>query len=280
MGKTPAEQEEIYRAGLLHDIGKIRIPGEIINKVGRLTDEEYDIIKIHPVSGYYILKGIPGNRHIAAAAKYHHERYDGKGYPNGLVGENIPEMARILGVADAYDAMASNRSYRAALPQDVVRAEIKKGIGTQFDPVIAEIMLQMIDEDKEYTMQQLDTIRKRILVIDDEAAIHNLILNIVDGEPMYHITSVYTADIALDILNHQTFSLILLDMSMPNTDSLELLRQIRKKYQTPVVLMTEERNQSIPLEFEQLGYEDYITKPLHSAMLLEILYTITKKEKN
>ena len=144
MGKTKEEQEEIYRAGLLHDVGKIRVPVEIINKAGKLTDEEYDIIKIHPITGYHILRGISGSRLIAISAKYHHERYDGRGYPNGLEGDRIPEAARILGVADAYDAMTSTRSYRKALPQEVVRAEIEKGKGTQFDPAIADIMLQMI----------------------------------------------------------------------------------------------------------------------------------------
>ena len=84
----------------------------------------------------------------------HHERYDGKGYPDGLKGEDIPPVARIIGVADAYDAMTSNRSYRNVLPQEVVRAEIEKGMGTQFDPVFAKIMLKMIDDDKEYNMHE------------------------------------------------------------------------------------------------------------------------------
>jgi HD-GYP domain-containing protein (c-di-GMP phosphodiesterase class II) len=149
MGKSVTEQEMIYRAGLLHDVGKIRIPVDIINKPGKLTDEEYDLIKIHPVTGYHILKDISDHYDMATAAKYHHERYDGKGYPNGLLGENIPEMARILAIADSYDAMTSNRSYRNGLPQDVVRNEIEKGKGTQFDSTIADIMIQMIEESEQ-----------------------------------------------------------------------------------------------------------------------------------
>ena len=127
MGKSEEEQKIIYNAALLHDVGKIRVPEEVINKPGKLTDEEFDQIRIHPVSGYHILKDIHDDARVAYGAKYHHERYDGKGYPNGLEGENIPEIARIIGVADAYDAMASNRSYRSALPQGVVRSEIEKG---------------------------------------------------------------------------------------------------------------------------------------------------------
>lgn len=148
------EQEDIYYMGLLHDIGKIGVPDDIINKTSRLTDEEYAIIKTHPVIGGDILKNMSAMPNIITGAKWHHERYDGKGYPDGLKGEDIPPVARIIGVADAYDAMTSNRSYRNVLPQEVVRAEIEKGMGTQFDPVFAKIMLKMIDDDKEYNMHE------------------------------------------------------------------------------------------------------------------------------
>lgn len=154
MGKDILEQEEIYNIGMLHDIGKIGIPEEIINKTTKLTDEEYNIIKTHPLIGAGILENISEIPDIATGAKWHHERYDGKGYPDGLKGEEIPEIARIIGVADAYDAMASNRSYRKALPQEAVRSEIEKGKGTQFDPRIASLMLKLIDEDKEYCMKE------------------------------------------------------------------------------------------------------------------------------
>ena len=100
------------------------------------------------------LGDVSEDERIGYGAKYHHERYDGKGYPNGLKGDDIPEVARIIAVADAYDAMASNRSYRKALPQEIVRAEIEKGKGTQFDPVFADIMLTMIDEDTDYHMRE------------------------------------------------------------------------------------------------------------------------------
>ena len=156
LGIDHQEQEEIYFAGLLHDIGKIRIPDRIIKKEGKLTDEEFDYIKLHPVSGYHILKDISAFSMITDGAKYHHERYDGKGYPNGLSGGDIPLVAQILGVADAYDAMTSNRCYRDALSQKIVRQEIVKGKGTQFNPAIADIMLEIIDEDTEYRLRQND----------------------------------------------------------------------------------------------------------------------------
>ena len=154
MGKDILEQEKIYNIGMLHDIGKIGISGEIINKTTKLTDEEYNIIKTHPLIGADILENISEIPEIAIGARWHHERYDGKGYPDSLKGKDIPEIARIIGVADAYDAMASNRSYRKELPQDVVRKEIEKGKGTQFDPEIADVMLKLIDEDKDYHMRE------------------------------------------------------------------------------------------------------------------------------
>ncbi len=145
--------QRIYITGLLHDVGKIGIPDAIINKNGKLDDEEYAIIKTHPEKGAAILSNIQDMPELSIGAKWHHERFDGKGYPEGLMGENIPEMARIIAIADAYDAMTSNRSYRRSLPQEVVRGEIEKGRGTQFDPIFAEIMLKMIDEDTNYNMR-------------------------------------------------------------------------------------------------------------------------------
>lgn len=153
-GYDEEEQEDIYFAGMLHDIGKIGISDEIINKTGKLSDEEYNIIKQHPAIGSEILSNISEIPNIAIGARWHHERYDGKGYPDGLKGKDIPEFARIIGVADAYDAMTSKRSYREILSQDIVRSEIENGIGTQFDPVFARIMLEMIDEDKKYEMHE------------------------------------------------------------------------------------------------------------------------------
>ncbi|MCR5053601.1 MAG: response regulator [Lachnospiraceae bacterium] len=145
---------DIYMMGLLHDVGKIGVPDAVINKPARLSDDEFELIKNHPVMGARILKKIKEMPKLATGARWHHERYDGSGYPDSLAGEDIPEEARIIAVADAYDAMTSRRSYRDVLPQEKVREEIEKGKGTQFDPKFAEIMLSMIDEDEEYTMRE------------------------------------------------------------------------------------------------------------------------------
>ena len=153
-GKTKEEQERIHYMGMLHDIGKIGIPDYIITKSTSLSDKEYFVTRKHPEIGADILANITEIPDLGVGARWHHERYDGTGYPDELQGQEIPEEARIIAVADAYDAMASKRSYRDVLPQNVVADEIKKGKGTQFDPIFAEIMLQMIEEDKEYCMRE------------------------------------------------------------------------------------------------------------------------------
>lgn len=155
-GYSEKAQGDIYMMGLLHDVGKIGVPDAVINKPAKLTDEEFAMIKNHPAMGSRILKNIKEMPALATGARWHHEKYGGGGYPDGLSGNDIPEEARIIAVADAYDAMSSRRSYRDVLPQEVVRGEIEKGKGTQFDPKFADIMLSMIDEDTEYTMKEAD----------------------------------------------------------------------------------------------------------------------------
>ena len=154
LGKSEEECNEIYYAGLLHDVGKIGIKYTILVKKGKLTPEEYEAIKQHTIIGKQILSGITAYPYLSIAANSHHERYDGKGYPDKWKGNDIPEIARIISVADAYDAMSSNRSYRAALPQQMVREEIVKGAGTQFDPEIARAMQHLIDLDVDYEMRE------------------------------------------------------------------------------------------------------------------------------
>ncbi len=153
-GYSETMQEEIYMMGLLHDVGKIGVPDEVINKPGKLTDDEFDLIKRHPLMGARILENIKERPNLALGAKYHHEHYDGSGYPNGLAGEDIPEPARIIAVADAYDAMSSYRSYREALSQEKIIEEISNGKTSQFDAKFADIMLSIIREDKEYKLRE------------------------------------------------------------------------------------------------------------------------------
>ena len=148
MGMSDHDVDNIYYIALLHDIGKIAIPDKILNKPGRLTDEEFAVMKSHTTRGARILQGISTIPHIVEGAKSHHEKYDGSGYPEGLKGEEIPLVARIICAADCFDAMASKRVYKPAFTMETVIGEFKRCAGTQFDPHIAEIVVQMIESGK------------------------------------------------------------------------------------------------------------------------------------
>ena len=135
--------DEIYMAGLLHDVGKIGVPEAVLKKPGKLTPEEFEQMKQHPEIGAHILRDVQQLEKIIPGVLHHHERWDGKGYPRKLAGSDIPLAGRILCLADCFDAMTSNRTYRPALPFDVALREIKNGAGTQFDPELAEVFLRI-----------------------------------------------------------------------------------------------------------------------------------------
>lgn len=143
IGYTPEAAERVRISGLVHDLGKIGVPESVLCKPSRLTDEEFGQIKLHPTIGYEIIKDIPDLNDLLPGVLHHHERWDGNGYPAGLAGEDIPEMARIMALADTFDAMSSNRAYRSGLPREKVFEEFRKCAGSQFDPNLVEPFLAL-----------------------------------------------------------------------------------------------------------------------------------------
>ena len=146
LGKDEAYRERIRVAGLFHDIGKIGTADQLLNKQSRLTAEEYEEIQLHPQRGSEILSAVSTFRPIAPIVECHHERFDGRGYPNGLSGEDIPEESRIISVVDAFDAMTSDRLYRSSIGIERAKEELKNGRGTQFDPRIVDVFLTILHE--------------------------------------------------------------------------------------------------------------------------------------
>lgn len=146
MNFSEEEQEQIYYMAMLHDIGKIGIPDSILKKPGKLTEEEMEVIRSHPAIGGEILKDFTAIKGISDGARYHHERYDGNGYNEGLKGEEIPLFARIICVADCYDTMSSKRVYKEHHDEEYILKELKECSGKQFDPEIVPYMIEMIED--------------------------------------------------------------------------------------------------------------------------------------
>jgi putative nucleotidyltransferase with HDIG domain len=144
LGLSEESQQVVRVAGLLHDVGKIGVPGSILRKPGRLTVDEYEVMKQHAQLGELIIQEIPNLREIRSAVVSHHERWDGAGYPHGLSGEAIPLLGRILSVADAYSAMISDRPYRSGLSVQDAVAQLRAGAGTQFDPALVKLFVEAI----------------------------------------------------------------------------------------------------------------------------------------
>jgi HD-GYP domain-containing protein (c-di-GMP phosphodiesterase class II) len=144
LGLSPRTCYQAYLSALMHDVGKISVPDAVLFKPGHLNPDEWVLVKKHPEAGAAVLKGIPGLEEVRLAVLHHHERWDGKGYPAGLSGEAIPLLARIVCATDALEAMTHDRPYRAALPLPEAIAELKRGVGTQFDPQVVAVLLRVL----------------------------------------------------------------------------------------------------------------------------------------
>jgi len=157
LGLPMKDLQKLKSGGFFHDVGKIGVPMDIILKTGKLTDDEYLKMREHPSIGAKLLSSDVSFKNIIPIVKHHHERYDGTGYPDRLQGENIPYLARIAAIADAFDAMTSRRSYRAPLDLDIIIEEFEKNKGTQFDPTLTDVFLNIINTD----VESINEIRKK-----------------------------------------------------------------------------------------------------------------------
>jgi putative nucleotidyltransferase with HDIG domain len=147
LGLAPERVEVVRQAGFLHDLGKIALSEQILHKPSKLTDQEYEIVKTHAVIGAELLETSQGLRHLAPFVRHHHERWDGRGYPDELCQEEIPLEARILNVCDSVEAMASDRPYHQGMSLNEVIAEVKRCAGTQFDPAVAEAFIRIVERE-------------------------------------------------------------------------------------------------------------------------------------
>jgi DNA-binding NtrC family response regulator len=175
--------------------------------------------------------------------------------------------------------MTSNRSYRKGLPQSVVRSEIEKGKGTQFDPDIADIMLQIIDEDKEYTLRQIERTEYKILMVGEDSECNQRVKDILQKDSIYEVIIQNTVNVesVLEKCKENSFELILLDIQMDKGNDWKIIQSIKDKYEIPIIVMFDDKNLKNTKEFKESGCDDYMTKAFSSMMLNEIIYNMLKK---
>lgn len=199
IGLTDVQQSRLSLLCLLHDIGKIGIPLEILNKPGKLSDEEWAILQTHTRKGYEIANSNSELKGIADEVLHHHERWDGKGYPDGLSGEGIPLLSRVIAVVDAYDAMTNTRAYRQAMPVSTAKAELKRCAGSQFDPfIVAEFLELLKEQEKEedgsveegIPKEQKEVSAKQTVEVEQENKVHSVFFSRYKLDGTMHIISV------------------------------------------------------------------------------------------
>ncbi|MGN0667087.1 MAG: HD domain-containing phosphohydrolase [Huintestinicola sp.] len=283
MGGDDAEQLKAYCAGLVHDIGNTAVPFNIPESHTTLTAEEYNLVKLHTSEGQRIMKGITELPEIIEAVKWHHERYDGKGYPDELIGEDIPYFARIIAVAEAYDAMTSERPYRSILSQHLVRDEMIRSSGSKYDPEIVKVMLSMINEDTNYELKQVVKNEWNILVVDDDPMILRMVEYILGRHKQYTLTTANSGKAALKILKENNdFDLIMLDVEMPLMDGVETLIKIRSDRLLsgiPIIFVTADNSRETLSKALKYGVSGYIIKPFVPHFLIRKINEVLNTRK-
>ena len=257
------ELEDLRWGSLLHDIGKIAVGQLIVNKPGKLTAEEYEHVMTHPVVGASIVGPVVRSKRITELIEHHHAHYNGRGLNQKLEGKDVPLLARIVAVADTYDAMTSARSYRAALSREEALAEIRWEIGRQFDPLVANAFLEISGAD---IMPE----KRKILIADDEESIRLLVRSVLSND--YTVIEAADGQEALEAAQNEEPALILMDILMPNKDGLQACYEIKTNLATkaiPVVMLTG-ITQELDRKFSAgLGADQYITKPFSPQDLLD-----------
>lgn len=259
------EMEDLRWGSLLHDIGKIAVDQSIMNKPGKLTTAEYEHIMAHTIIGASIIQSVVKNNNIIDIIEHHHDHYNGNGFNQNVKGEDIPLLARIVAIADAYDAMTSTRPYRAALPREEALAEIEKEIGKQFDPLAANTFLKM-------SASEIIPEKKHILIADDEPSIRLLVRSILSGS--YTIIEVANGQDAVKAAQKHHPDLVLMDILMPNKDGLQALYEIKTNSATrsiPVVILTGVNRESDRRVSAGIGADYYLTKPFSPKELMAII---------
>ncbi|MCL5966654.1 MAG: response regulator [Deltaproteobacteria bacterium] len=273
----PETVDEIVVAALLHDIGRIGIKSEILTEKKKITEAEYKTIQSHCENGAKILESIPFPWKIKPIITHHHERYDGKGYPSGLKGREIPIGARILAVVDAFAAMTANRPYRRSLTREEAIRELHNNVGTQFDPEVVEIFTGIVEE--KYYFRGLGA-KPKVLLVDDEVDYLTLVkLRLVNEG--FDVFGTDNAEDALKIAEKEHPDIVLSDVVMPGVDGITMFRRLRAKPEfsdTPLIFLSAKDEIHFKVEALHQGAEDYLIKPVDLRELAARIRNVIKRE--
>ena len=271
MGLDPASVEQIRLGALLHDVGKIGIPDRVLLKNGSLTDEERTLMRTHPLIGDRLLDPLDFLPDVRAIVRHHHERWDGTGYPDGLAGERIPLGARIVGVADAVEAMSAPRPYRAPLGAHAIVDELRRERGAQWDVHAVDVVLELIEKGE--LRFEPDGLRLRppssddtpelcVLLVEGDADAALLTTKAIEGA-IDNVRVVRAADLrsADKLCRSSRWALAVVDNEFADGSGLDFLRQIKERIPSlPVVMLTGMGSEEIAIEAFRCGASDYVVK--------------------
>ncbi|MEP7335929.1 MAG: response regulator [Actinomycetota bacterium] len=271
MGLDPAAVEQIQLGALLHDVGKIGIPDRVLLKNGSLTDEERTLMRTHPLIGDRLLEPLDFLPDVRAIVRHHHERWDGAGYPDGLAGEQIPLGARIVGVADAVEAMSAPRPYRAPLSGHAVVEELRRERGLQWDVQAVDVVLALIESGQ--LRFEHDGLRLHIgepdvvpelcvLLVEGDTSVARLTTKAIEGA-LDNVRVVHAADLrsANELCRSSRWALAVVDNELADGSGLDFLKQIKERIPSlPVVMLTGTGSEEIAIEAFRCGASDYVVK--------------------
>ena len=272
MGLSEDEIIDLRWGGLLHDLAKIAINQEVLNKEGQLTAQEYEHVMTHPIIGACLAGSLVRDKKITGIIQYHHARYDGKGIRQNLKGEEIPLLARIIALADAYDAMTSNRSYRDALTRETALEIIKQEAGYQFDPEIVRTFIQMSESE-------IFRERPVILIADDEESIRLVVKSVLGND--YTVIEVNDGQEVVPAALKYKPGLILMDIIMPIKDGVQACQEIKTNPETsdiPVIMLTGLEDDKTLQSALKAGSNGYIIKPFATQELMRVVQSEIRQE--
>jgi len=279
MKLDPETIDEIVVGSLLHDIGRVGIKSDILVGKREISESEYKTVRSHCENGAKIIEAVDFPWKVKPIIIHHHERYDGKGYPSGLKGREIPIGARILAVVDAFAAMTAHRPYRSrSLTKDEAIHELHKNVGTQFDPEVVEMFTSVVD--RKFFFRGMGP-KPRILMVDDEVDYLTLLkLKLVNEG--FDVTAVDSAEEGLAAIEKDPPDLIVADVLMPGIDGLEMFRRIRASEaawaETPLVFISGKDDPQTKVDALHLGAEDFLVKPVDLKVLAARIRNIIRRD--